>query len=302
MVSNITIPELPGSDTDNPGLIFKLKSAQQQSKDHLWSHHWLSPSGEKLISYGKQDSYHWLRFPALADFSISANLKEIFCYPLAEIPQETIRHLLLDQVLPRCLAHQGKIMLHASGVQLEQGLLLFIGESGAGKSTLAGNFHQVGNPAISDDCLWVKETEGEIVAIPSYGGLRLWEDSLEVLFANEQDIDSMAHYSTKKRLTLSENHTVGSSNGMPVLAVIVLPAPVQSSPTEVILDRLSHREAFIALMKQSFHLNVMDPKRIERHVQALGRIAPRLASFRLSMPHDYELLPLVRQKIVEKVI
>lgn len=270
--------------------------------DLLWSHHWLSPGGETLLSYGRQDPYQWLRFRGLADFRISANTKEICCYPLPRVPQETIRHLLLDQVLPRCLAHQGKIMLHASAVRLEQGLLLFIGDSGAGKSTLAGSFHQAGDSAISDDCVWIKESKDQIIALPSYGGLRLWEDSLEILFASEQDSYSMAHYSMKKRVALEGNKVLEYGKGIPILAVIMLSPIHKISALEVILDRLPHRDTFIGILKQTFQLDPMDLERMTRHVQALGRIIPRLPAYRLSMPHDYALLPLVRQKILEAVL
>lgn len=302
VVSNIAIPELSQSNNSKTGLLFSLETPKKQLSKPLWLHHWLSPSGEILLSYRKQDSYHWLRFPGLADFRLSANAKEIFCYPLPQISQETILHLLLDQVLPRCLAHQGKIMLHSSAAQLEQGLLLFIGDSGSGKSTLAGDFHQAGNPALSDDCVWIKESEDQIRAVPSYGGLRLWEDSLNVLFDAEQDIHSMAHYSSKKRVRLNEHDLLRFGDDLPILAVIVLSPLSQISASEVILDRLSPRETFIAMLKQTFQLNLMDLERMTRHMQALGRIVPRLPSFRLSMPRDYDLLPLVRQKILEIVL
>ena len=55
-------------------------------------------------------------------------------------------------------------------------------------------------------------------------------------------------------------------------------------------------------MKQSFQLDVLDMKRMTRHIRALGRIVPRIPAYRLSMPHDYTLLPLVRQKILETVL
>jgi hypothetical protein len=298
MVSNIVIPELPEWDSEEVELKFSLEYGRQQSRNHFGSADWLSPRGENLPFYSNDNSYHWLRFPALADFRISADTKEVLCYPVPGIPVETIRHLLLDQVLPCCLAYDGKIMLHASAVQLEQGLLVFIGDSGVGKSTLAGNFHQAGSPAISDDCLWVKENEDQIVAVPSYGGLRLWEDSLDVLFASKAETHSMAHYSSKKRVPLNGNHQI--SSGMPVLAVIVLSKPGVAS--EVTLERLSRREIFFAMLRQAFQLDPTDLERMTRHVQALGRIVPRRPSFRLSMPHEYDLLPLVRQKILEAVL
>ena len=87
---------------------------------------------------------------------------------------------------------------------------------------------------------------------------------------------------------------------MPVLAVIVL-SPVEEG-LEVKLEKLPHREAFIAMLKQTFQLNPTDLERMTRHAQALGRIVPRLRTFRLSMPHDYALLPLARQKILEAVL
>ena len=301
VLSNIAVPELSQSDDDRGELFFTLESARLQTGDSYRANTWRDPSGRVLLAYSNQDSHHWLRFPSLADFRISTNTKKISCYPLPEISRETIRHLLLDQVLPRCLAHQGKIMLHASAVQVEHGLLLFIGDSGAGKSTLAGNFHGAGLPVISDDCLWVKESKDQIVAVPSYGGLRLWEDSLQALFSAVQGTHSMAHYSAKKRVPLNENDLLRFGDGIPVLAVIVLSPPGQTSSSEIILERLAQREAFIALLKQTFQLNLMDLERMTSHMGALGRIVPRLPAYRLSMPRDYALLQIGRASCRDRV-
>jgi hypothetical protein len=297
--SDVSIPELPQSDSDYrlSGLKFRLESVQHPYIDCLWTHHWLSPNGEKFLSYCNQASDHWLRFSGLADFHISPDARAITCYPSPGTTEDTLRHLLLDQVLPRCLAQAGNLMLHASAVQHEQGLILFIGDSGAGKSTLAGNFHKAGSLALSDDCLWIKEDEEQVVAVPSYGGLRLWEDSLQFLFSAREKTASMAHYSSKKRVQLEDNALSGSA--LPILAVIVL-SPAGAG-LEVKLEKLPHREAFISILKQTFQLDLTDLDRMTRHAQTLGRIVPRLKSFRLSMPHDYSLLPLVRQKILEAV-
>ena len=301
VVSNIAISELPQTN-NNTGLSFHLESALPRLIEPPWLYHLTSPSGEIILFYGYQDSYHWLRFPSLADFRISANTNNISCHPLTKIPEETIRHLLLDQVLPRCLAYQGKIMIHASAVLHEQGIILFLGDSGAGKSTLAGNFHQAGYPALSDDCLWIKESKDQVVAVPSYGGLRLRSDSLEALFTTEQTTYSMAHYSTKKRVPLNENYKQHIGNGIPVIAAIVLLPHDPMADSKVFLNRLSNREAFIAIMKQTFQLNLLDLERITDHMQALRNIILNLKAFRLSMPHEYNLLPLVRQKILEAVL
>lgn len=303
LASNIKLPELPPATQGKGRFVFCFQSQTTPLADPDWIHHWSSPSGELVLSYGKQDFCHWLRFPGLADFRISANIHEIVCFPLVEIPLETIQHLLLDQVLPRCLVQQGMLMLHASAVELESGGLIFIGNSGSGKSTLAGNFHQAGQPVLADDCVRIVESPGAVRAVPTYGGLRLWEDSLNVLFTLGQENKSLAHYSAKKRVVLDRNDQVGMRGGIPILSVVVL-APPDSRPGEppVSLDRLSFREVFIHLLKQTFQLDVRNPDKIGWLVHSLGRIAVRLPTYQLRMPRDYTLLELVRQKILEKVM
>jgi hypothetical protein len=46
----------------------------------------------------------------------------------------------------------------------------------------------------------------------------------------------------------------------------------------------------------------LDIKRMTRHIRAVGRIVPRIPTYRLSMPHEYALLPLVRKKILETIL
>lgn len=280
---------------------FYLEPARQQSTDWQWSHHWLSSTGEQMLSYCKDSTYHWLRFPGLADFKITFGEKELTCYPATETSHQTIRHLFLDQVLPRYLAHQGRLMVHASAIQLGRGVIVFLGDSGTGKSTLAGKFHQTGQAVLSDDCLQIKDGKTGIKAIPTYAGIRLWEDSLDVLFPHETKTETIAYYSSKKRVLLDQNDRFRYRKGLHILAIFVLIQLEKATDGDVRLERLSYRDAFIALMKQSFQLDVMDSKGIKRHMRELGRIVPRLPVYQLSMPHDYDLLPLVRQKIMDAV-
>lgn len=295
------LPELPEAKNEGDGIAFILEKEGIQSLEHPWLFNWVSSKGEILLSYTRQDPFHWLQFPSLANFRLSMDPKVITCHPLTDVHHDTLRHLLLDQTLPRFLAHEGRIMSHASAVRFEDGVLLFIGDSGSGKSTLAGNFHQAGIPLLSDDCVWVKENDNRVVAVPTYGGLRLWEDSLEALFPPEQASDPVAHYSHKKRVHLIENTGFQGSEGFPVLGMFVLPTTGQDASGEVVLERLPHREAFIAMLKQTFQLDPNDLEQVRRHVRALGRVVPRIRTFRLSMPHDYGLLPVVRQKILEAI-
>jgi hypothetical protein len=301
--SNISLPELPQANQDKSALVFSLKSSQPQSTEFLWSDFWVSKQGKKVLLYFGDSSFHLLRIPGLADFRISTSVNEICCYPLAETPLTTIRHLLLDSILPRCLAHQGKLMVHASAVQLEQGILLFIGDTGTGKSTLAGDFYRAGYPTISDDVVWLKENQEQLVqAVASYNGLRLWDDSLMFLFSPKQNIETMAHYSSKKRIDFDKGDLVGQYQGGPILGVVILAPPSQDFHQDISLEPISLRDAFMEIIYESFQLNRYDLKERTTRMQTVGRIVPQLRFFRLSMLRNYSLLPTVRQKILEKLI
>jgi hypothetical protein len=299
--SCIPIPELPQSAATECDFVFIIESQLKQVISFHKSYHWLSPELDPVLSYCKQDSFHWLQFPGHADFRVSLDARNITCYPAQGVTHETVRHFLLDQVLPRCMAYQGEIILHASAVNFKDSAIIFLGNSGTGKSTLAGNFHQAGQPVVSDDCLLIQESGMSFQAVSTYRGLRLWDDSLEILFPSGSKIEPMPGYSEKKRILLDAPESSTLKNGLPVAAMFILCPPQNNPGVDVLLERISRREVFIALMKQSFHLDVFDTKRMECHMQVLGRIISGLPAFRLVLRHDYGLLPLARQKIVEAV-
>jgi hypothetical protein len=156
--------------------------------------------GSIWLAFGKLETGYLLRFPELADFVVSADARTLRCYLRANCPPETIRHLLLNQVIPIVLSHLGNLVLHASACATPQGVMAFMGTTGMGKSTLAASFGLRGFAVLTDDCLLVEEQEERIITIPSYPGLRLWPDTVEALFKEVPPLQPLAHYTHKKRL------------------------------------------------------------------------------------------------------
>jgi len=299
--SNIEIPELPPSKRDSAQFFFYLENCYRGKAIPAWSPLLSTPDGDRFISFYRDLKSLWLRFERLADFQISEGGKKISCYPMVGIPEETIRHLFIDQVMPRCLAYQGKIIVHGSAVQHSHGLLIFLGDSGVGKSTLAGDFHQAGMPALSDDCVLIKESRKRIVAVPSYASLRLWEDSADTLFAS-MAFQSIAHYSAKRQLLLDEQGIPGFYKGLPVISVIVLSHAPKNINEEIMLTSLSCQQAYIEFIKHTFQLFMNDPVKIENHMKKLARIIPMLPVYRLNIPHNYDLLSVVRNRILSEAV
>ena len=83
-----------------------------------WFHHWFDSNDEIILSAARCDSGYWLRFPQLMDFEINLEEQTITAYRQTCISDATVRHLLLDQVIPRLLGQQGKFILHAGAVTL----------------------------------------------------------------------------------------------------------------------------------------------------------------------------------------
>ena len=129
------MPELVHVDGVQPAFTFQLfASTRDSSESYHWLNHWYSPDGTIWLAFAKVEAGYLLRFPELADFIVSTDARSVCCYPRADIPLETIRHLLLNQVIPLVLSQLGGIVLHAAACAMPQGAIAFMGSTGAGKS------------------------------------------------------------------------------------------------------------------------------------------------------------------------
>ena len=267
-----------------------------------WFMSWTLPTGELWLQCAKDGCGYLLRFPEIVDFYVDAEGREIICAPEPETPMETIRHLLLDQVLPLVLNLKGREALHATAILTPLGVCAFTGPAGTGKSTLAASFFRAGYPVLSDDCLVLEEDNGHILAIPAYPGLRLWEDTLDALGENLSLSRPVAHYTSKKRLVLDSPLSDFPKGSYPLIRIYSL---VRSdvndgniSLSSTIIERLSLRAGFMELIQTVFRLDINDRSMLLRQFRFLERIVPRVPVRRLHVPNAFSSLPTVREAII----
>jgi len=301
--SNIPLPELPQVEGEELEFAFRLLPTQEARLESVsWFHHWSLPNDDVWLSFARQGSGYLLHFPDLADFVISANAKDISCYPAPGIPLETVRHLLLDQVIPLALSKSGKRVLHSSAVVAPGGAIAFIGMTGMGKSTLTASFIKRGFPLLTDDCLLLEEKERHLYGVPSYAGLRLWDESLSVLFPDEPMGSQVAHYTDKKRLDLSGGQLSFCSNPILLQRMYVLDSPQQKGDTKTIsITPLTPREALLELISYSFKLDIADREFLKQEFEYLCNLATLPLFHRLIFPRDLSLLPIVEEAILENL-
>jgi hypothetical protein len=255
-----------------------------------------SPSAQPLLTARSPD-HLLLGFAGLADFEISTREPvTISPRPEPNTGQETLEHLLLDQVLPRVLAHRGALVLHAGAVQVGTDTIAFIGETGRGKSTLTASFDLAGQSALSDDGLVITCAGHRVLAAPTYPSLRLWPDALESVFESPPLVAPMAHYSTKRRV-LREMPTTPPQEPTPLKALYLLGEPaVEDNDTTI--ESLSERETVMAIIGNSFQLDPSDKARAGRLFEQAAQIAQRLPAFELSYPREFAGLAEVRAAVL----
>jgi hypothetical protein len=307
LTSEMALPELTSATEREPkGQVdLRVRFARHgeafPSPSH-WFMSWTLPTGELWLSMAKDEWSYLLRFPELADFSVDADGREIVCLPGLEIPPHTLRHLLLDQVLPLVLTIRGRKALHATAVLTPAGVCAFAGPTGTGKSTLAASLLLTGYPVLSDDCLVVEEHDGQVLAIPAYPGLRLREDTLKALDNDSSHLPSVAHYTSKRRLVPDGHDSYFFTQTFPMARIYSLVRPaevgVEGGLVAPRIQRLSSRDSLVELLPFLFHLDVTNRTMLARHFEFLEQVVSQVAVRRLWLPNSFTSLPAVHEAVL----
>ena len=299
--NNISVPGLkPAVQAKVDVRIHNTSSLKFPPSFSSWFMNWTLPGGDKWLSCAKTDTGYLLRFSELADFEIDKTGSEIICMPRPGIPEDTIQHLLLDQVLPLVINLRGGEALHASAVLTSQGVIAFAGPAGSGKSTITASLLNTGFPFVSDDCLTLQEKDQKIYAIPAYPGLRLWDDAQEHLFGENGKAKFVAHYTPKRRVDIEEKPESYSTEPKPLRRLYdIVHSPETGQRSDIVIENLSARDSFMALVRCAFRLDITDRQMLIRQFQFLKRVASAVSIRRLSFRKDFQLLPAVREAILQ---
>jgi len=246
-----------------------------------WHHRWLDPRGRTVIGLVQTSSGYLMRFPRQCDFAISTDAAHIAVRPHRVLSSQALEHLLADQVLPRCLAQRGELVVHGACVEIGGRLALFIGESGRGKSTLAALLLRRGHRVLTDDCVLLRPAAGSVRAVATYPSLRLNADSARAIFPKGAPHAS-ASYSDKQRIALDLHRGVTRSRQL--AAVYYLGA---ARSRDVAIAPVSPSAACIRLMEQTFQLDVVDRKAVGRLLTKAARVTAQVPGFSLEFPRSF---------------
>jgi len=301
LASNTALPELAPATAFGAECRFELLPPGNPSVvDADWFHQWtIEENGEEedaskvWLRFARTGDGYLLRFPSCGDFFVSADATRIQCRPLPGTPEVTVRHLLLDQVIPLVLSRRERIVLHASAVLTGRGVIAFAGKTGQGKSTLAASLAREGCSLVSDDCLVLRSEHGEWTALPSYPGVRLWPSTAGEVLREDTPTAEVAHYTIKRRVWDAA-----------VLPYASGPAPLRrlfflaDYADETSFERLSPRRAFMALVEFAYNLDIEDTAFLRRQFDTVGRLTMDVPADAIHYPREFNSLPAVREAIL----
>ena len=299
--SDLPLPELIRSPSDEADLRFAMVREGQQatapgSSPEDWQHHhdWLLPNGQVSLSCSRRGEDYRLTTPGLAEFELRIERGEIIGRALENADEDSLRHLLIDQVIPRWLGHAGRLVVHAAGVADGSGrAIALLGPSGVGKSTLAGALERRGFRLLNDDCLMLRGGAKGLSCLPAYPGLRVWKDSAAALLGDENAGTPMAGYSAKRRL-----RPPGGAGGPARLVALFLLGEAGSAGLRV--REASGSESMFGILESLFTLDVADRQRTSSAFSRAGDLARALPIYHLEYPRDFGRLPEVCELVVRR--
>lgn len=302
--SELPLPGLAGCGAQRADWTVALLDGGGDAAEPEWFHSWRAPAGEALMTAGRRGASYVLGFPGLARFTIDFEARLIAALPLADCSGDTLAHLLLDQVLPRAVCHQGRMVVHASAVDLGEGrAVAFTGVSGRGKSTLAAAFHRAGHAVLADDCVLLQPDGDRVACIPAYASLRLWPASADALFTREDQArlhaSRMAHYTEKRVFPLRPEPPAGQAAQLPLQALVLLEPPdPDAADEEIRIEPAAGMSAIMALVEAQFALDVVERGAVQRNFAVVSAVAARVRMFRLGFPRNYSRLEQVLEIIL----
>lgn len=307
LLSSVPIPELP--DTKGSGANGQMRLHVDRDatlkKIEQWTPLWVNDDGVPWLQVHIEspDSYS-LRFPEIADFQIEIQSNErlnatLNCFPCDGVPDFTIHHIVLDQVIPLVLSYFGRVLLHMAVVKVGDAGIGFLGKSGQGKSTMTAEFSRHGHVAVSDDTVLLHCEDGNYSAISNYPGVRLWSDSHEQLL-NESEFSAAAHYSSKRRVVADELDF--SPEPVPLAAFYSLQLPPKESPDEIQISRLGFPEAMKTLIESKFRLETHNKPDMKKEFESVSELAATVPCFSVTYPRDYSIIGNVREALIAETL
>ncbi|MEO5739414.1 MAG: hypothetical protein ABIS29_02335, partial [Vicinamibacterales bacterium] len=241
------------------------------------------------------DGSRYLRWSGAFEFLIPRDGQSITCRPLTPRGVDAF-HTHLGPSLSFAMINQGFEPLHSTTVVIDGGAVALMGDCGYGKSSLGASFVKAGCRLLTDDLLVTSSERGRLVAYPGAPRVKLYPGIAKIIFGARVTGLSLEPLTPKLIIPLDEHRS--QRTPVPLRAIYVLRPPGARTPSRVAIRRLSHRSAFIEIVRNTFNMAVSDADRLERQFALATHLAREVPIKSLSYPRKIEMLAKAREAIL----
>lgn len=246
------------------------------------------------VKYCYSDDGLTIGFPKIGSYFVQ-NGNKIVVSPLDIDKIHECGLPLTGIVMAMALEQRGSFVLHASGINIGNKAVLFLGDKYFGKSTISAFMHfHVGCPLITDDIAVLNLSNGTFCLQVGLQSFKLWPDSLDYLKKKPSQL-AKVHQLFEKRILPVE--TSDQLTAVELSAIFVL-----GKGEQIEITRLSQSESCLTLLKfrsGSFFTRGMPPFLRESNFKQSAKIAASIPVYKLNRPEDLLLLPETCARILD---
>jgi hypothetical protein len=243
------------------------------------------------------DSSSYVCWTGLGEFIVSPRGDRVWCSRAGEASNESFQVYLLGQALSFALVKAGFEPLHATAIEHEGDAIALLGDSGYGKSTLAASLIAVGWRLLTDDLLLLRPHSRGLQAYAGPARIKLFPDSASRFLGCASPGVPMNAETTKQVIPLDAARHC--PNPVPLRAIYALASPQEMRrQRSVRIDPMTAREAFFALVKNTFNRRIADPERLQRQISQTTCVLNAVPVRKLSYPRSLARLSDVREAIL----
>ena len=270
--SDIAFPELLPAAFEHADINILIKEVPKQlDGEHV----------VKKVNVSMNLTEYLHTIPKIADYYV-ANGNEICIQQQPGADEKSIRLFLLSNAMAAILHQRGMIPLHASAVYHDGGIILFCGRSGAGKSTTATALQKKGYTVFSDDvCVLQNNADNELVALPSYPMIKLWEDSFAKIGLDAATEEDKIRPEMNKYARFY--HDEFNITAQKVKRVFILESGNLNETIEI--KKLGPIAAFKTLQQNTYrHVQMNGMKKRDVHFSMISKLAGEVSVYKISRP------------------
>jgi hypothetical protein len=257
------------------------------------------PAAKNIKAFAQvKENCVWFNAPHIARFQVE-NGTRIQYEPYANADHQSIGLYILGSCIGAILHQRGFLVLHATAIRVGEGAVLLAGNSGAGKSTTAAVFHQKGFEVMADDVVAI-DAKGD--AIGGYPRIKLWEDALDKLQLEKNNLSPIRFHINKFSYPLEQGYYEGA---LPILALYVLSTANENEEFE--FQPLEGIAKFNHLKAHTYRRNFMEGLGLKvSHLKLCEQISGQIPVAKIIRPRDRfnaeELTDRILQDLHEKQI